>query len=227
VIGDLHEPAAHPGYMQFCKDLKRKHKCDTIVFIGDIVDHHSISFHAADPRCPGPDDEYELTLQQVKKWYKAFPDATVTIGNHDARIQRLAETVNISPIWLRDYSDMWQTPKWDWVHDTVIDGVYYFHGTGKGGLHPSFNAARDMMQSVVMGHCHSASGVKWSASRDKRIFGMDVGCGVDIKALSMAYGKHFLRKPILSAAVVIDGIPHHEIMTCGPGEKYEACNYGN
>jgi len=225
-IGDLHEPACHPGYMQFCKDIKRKYKCDTIVFIGDIVDHHSISFHAADPRCPGPDDEYELTLQQVKRWYKAFPDAWVTIGNHDARIQRLAETVNISPIWLRNYSDMWQTPRWDWVHDTVIDDVYYFHGTGKGGLHPAFGAARDMMQSVCMGHCHSASGVKWSASRDKRIFGMDTGCGVDISALSMAYGKHFLRKPILSAAVVIDGIPHHEIMPCGPGEKYEACNYG-
>ena len=232
VIGDIHEPACHPGYMHFCRDLERKYRTDTTVFIGDIADRHSISFNIyndeldlyvcpADPRCPGPDEEYELTLALVKKWYQAFPDAWVTIGDHDARNQRLAEAVN-GP---RDYSDMWHTPKWVWAHDCAIDGVYYFHGDDKRGLNPAYNSARDLMLSVVMGHCHSASGVKWSASRDKRIFGLDTGCGVDIKALSMAYGKHFLRKPILSAAVVIDGIPHHEIMPCGPQERYEACNY--
>ena len=47
-IGDLHEPATHPGYLDFCLDLYEVWDCDTVVFLGDIVDHHNISFHAKD-----------------------------------------------------------------------------------------------------------------------------------------------------------------------------------
>ena len=49
VIGDLHLPAEHPDYYAFIKDVKRKYRTDTTVFIGDIVDHHAISFHKKHP----------------------------------------------------------------------------------------------------------------------------------------------------------------------------------
>lgn len=43
------------------------------------------------------------------------------------------------------------------------------------------------------------------ASKLNIIFGMNVGCLIDIKAYAMAYGKHCPRRPCLGAGVVIDG----------------------
>ena len=41
---------------------------------------------------------------------------------------------------------------------------------------------------------------------------MNVGCGVDREHIAMAYGSNFLKKPIVSAGVVIDGHPFLELM---------------
>jgi predicted phosphodiesterase len=200
-------------------------KLDTVVIAGDIVDHQAVSFHAANPHCPGPVDEYLLTKQKIKKWYKAFPSAIVTIGNHDARVIRLAESVNIPSKFLRDYNEVWKTPKWQWVEDVIIDDVYYMHGTNRSGMHPAFNAMKDMLMSVVMGHCHSAAGVKWRANPNRRTFGMDTGCGIDVDAYQFAYGKHMRSRPILAAGAIIDGVPQHFIMPCGRGEKYHKSRF--
>lgn len=219
-IGDLHEPVSHPGYLRFCKDLYAEWSCDTVVFMGDVADMQAISFHAANPECPGPSDEFSLTKQKIAKWHRAFPKAKVCIGNHDERLIRLAESVNIPSKFLRNYADIWDTPGWDWKFDFIIDEVYYYHGTGTSGLYPAANAMRKHLISVVMGHNHASSGVCHAAAFGKRVFGMDVGCGIRIKAFQFAYGKHVARRPILSAGLVLDGLPYHEIMPCGPGEKY-------
>jgi hypothetical protein len=225
VIGDPHEPACHPGYKAFCSDLRDKFNANRTVIIGDICDNHAISFHAANPMCPGPKDEYDLTRSRMQLWYRAFPKAIVTIGNHDARVARLAESVKIPSFYLRNYSEVWGTKTWKWVEDIVIDDVYYFHGTGRSGLHPAFNAMKDMLMSVVMGHCHSAAGVKWRANPSRRTFGMDVGCGIDIDAYQFAYGVHLPSRPILAAGVVIDGVPQHFVMPCGRGERYHKSRF--
>jgi predicted phosphodiesterase len=220
VVSDLHNPATHPGALTFCCDLYEKYNCNKVVFIGDIVDHQAISFHANNPECPGSKDEYQLAFNCIRPWLKVFPKAVVTIGNHDRRVLRLAESVNIPKVYLRDFADIWQTPGWMWVKDTVIDEVYYFHGEGRSGIHPAWNAMKDYLMPVVMGHCHSASGVKWSANPNKRTFGLDTGCLIDIDAFQFTYGKHMRSRPMLSAAIVLDGIPQHIIMPCGRGEKY-------
>ena len=182
VVGDLHNPVAHPGYLAFCQDLYYQWDCNSVLLIGDVVDLQAISFHVNNPMCPGPDDEFLLAKQVIQKWYKAFPKAKVTIGNHDERVIRLAESVNIPSRFLRDYTDIWKTPEWDWQHEHIIDEVYYFHGTAMGGVHPAYNAAGKMLMSTVMGHCHSKSGVKWRANPLRRIFSVDVGCGIDVDA---------------------------------------------
>ena len=225
VIGDIHEPVAHPGYRQFCLDLRAEWNCDTVVFIGDVVDWHAISFHAAHPECPGPSDEYELAKERIAKWVKAFPTAYVCEGNHDARILRLAESVNIPARLIRDHQETWDTPGWTWDYDHTLDGTYFFHGTGNGGIHPAYNAMKKHLTSVVMGHCHSAAGIKWLVNPHRRIFGMDVGTGVDVRAMQFAYGKHCIQKPIVSAGVIIDGHPYHEMMPCGDGETYNRNNF--
>lgn len=225
VIGDIHAPVDHQGYRHFCRDLYDEWNCDIVVLIGDVVDWHAISFHARNPECPGPKDEYRLALSRINKWKRTFPKARVCIGNHDERVLRLAESVGIPATFLRNFADVWRTPNWTWEHEFIIDDVYYFHGTGQGGVHPAWNVAGKMLMSVVMGHCHSRSGVKWRANPLRRVFSVDVGCGIDVSAFQFAYGKHIKERPILSAAIIVDGMPYHEIMPCGLGEKYHKSRF--
>jgi len=224
-IGDVHEPVSHPGYLSFCQDLYYQWDCDSVVFIGDVADFQGISFHANNPECPGPSDEYTLTKQKIQQWYKAFPKAKVCIGNHDERVIRLAESVNIPSKFLRNFAEIWKTPGWDWDYEHIIDEVCYLHGTKRGGINPAWNTSAKKLMSVVMGHCHARTGIKWRANLLRRIFSVDVGCGIDIDAFQFAYGKHIDERPILAAAVVLDGIPYSEIMPCGRGEIYHKSNF--
>ncbi len=220
-IGDLHEPCTRKGYMAFCKDLYKEWDCDQIVFIGDIIDWSAISFHAHNPEAPGPIDEYKMALAGVQRWHKVFPEAIVCVGNHDARPRRVAESVNIPAKFIRDYADLWKTPKWKWVRSEIINNVYYCHGHKKGGgKTPAWNLAQKMGLSVVMGHNHSKGGVNWSANPLRRWFGMDVGCGIDDDAYAFVYADEQITRSILSAGIILDGTPYHEMMQCGKNEKY-------
>jgi len=221
VIGDIHEPVSRKGYLPFCQDIYDEWNCDKVTFIGDLVDWSAISFHARNPEAPGPMDEYQMALKATQKWYKAFPDGIVTIGNHDARPKRVAESVNIPAKFIRNYADLWETPNWKWVQSIIIDDVYYCHGHGKGGGNtPAWNLSKKMGMSVVLGHYHSKGSIHWSANPLRRWFGMDVGCGIDDKAYAFAYAKEQVTRSILSVGVVLDGCPYHEMMPCGRGEKY-------
>lgn len=219
-IGDLHEPWSRLGYLQFCQDLAEKWDCDKIVFIGDVTDAHFATFHTREPAAPGPLEEYERTKLAIAKWEKAFPCAFVTIGNHDRRAVRQAKTVNLPEIFLKPYAEIWDTSDWKWIDNVTIDGVYYYHGDGQGGEYPAANAVRKMLMSVVIGHNHTASGVKYYANPMQRIFACDVGCGIDDKQIAFAYSDRNKRRSVLSAAVIADGIPYVIPMPCGKGEKY-------
>lgn len=221
-VGDLHLPAAHPKYLKFCKDLYKYYKCNKVVFIGDIVDWHAVSFHPKEPACPGPVDEYTQTRKAVQRWYRAFPNAKVCIGNHDERPERAAKSVSIPTICLTNFKTLWGTKGWNWDYEHIIDNVCYFHGEGFSGIHPAWQALNGKLMSVVMGHCHSRAGLKWLCTPTQRIFGMDVGTGIDAKAWQFVYGKHLKYRPILSAGVVLNGTPQHIIMPCAKGEKYNA-----
>lgn len=211
IVPDLHLPATHKHALDFCVDIYNKYKCNKVVFIGDIVDHHAISKHAKNPNCPSAADEYERTWIDLRQWSDTFPEAIVTIGNHDHRPTRMAAEVNIPEFYLKSFSEVWDTPGWEWVYDVVIDKVYYFHGSG-GGKVPALNKAVSMGMSCVMGHTHSVAGVHWGAGPLARWFGMDVGCLIDREAFQFSYGKHCIRKPFLSCGVVTDGVPYHEVM---------------
>jgi len=115
--------------------------------------------------------------------------------------------------------------KWEWDYDFIIDKVLYMHGTGASGIHPAWNMITKKMKSVVLGHCHSRAGVKWMSTGDERFFGMDTGCGIDVKAWQFAYGKNFSVRPFLAAGVIIDGHPYSEAMPCGIKEKYHRSKF--
>ena len=219
-IGDIHSPCERRGYLEFTKSIYKKYKCNQVVFIGDIVDNHAISFYTKHPSLPGPEQEYELAYQCVQRWYKAYPRAKVCCGNHDSRIVRVAESVSITAKFLRNYKEVWGTKNWDWNWEHVIDRVCYQHGIAAGGLHPAYNTMKKSAMSMVLGHFHSAAGIKWLVNAYTRLFGLDVGCGIDDQKMAFAYGKHTKIRSVISCGVVIDGHPYLELMPMSKGEKF-------
>ena len=197
VIGDIHEPFARPGYLEFCRQVQEIKNCGTVVFIGDIIDNHYSSYHETETNALGADDELEAAVIKVQEWYKVFPEAYVTIGNHDRMAFRKAKTSGVSSKWVRDYDEVLGTPNWEFVEEVEIDGVNYNHGEGGTAK----TKMKNELQSQVQGHIHTQAYVEYSTGRHHIIFGMQVGCGVDDKAYAMAYGKNF-KKSTISCGVV-------------------------
>ena len=207
VIGDLHEPFCLPGYLKHCIETYKKYKCDEVVFIGDIIDNHASSYHETDPDGHSAGMELKLAIQNIKKWYKAFPEATVIIGNHDRLIMRKAQTSGLSKLWIKGYSEVLGTPGWNFVGSVEIDDVLYIHGEGGTAR---MRARRDL-QSVVQGHLHSQAYIEWIVGTKFKIFGMQVGCGINNKAYAMAYGKEFA-KPAIACGVILKGLVPINVM---------------
>jgi len=221
VIGDLHLPQVRPGYLAFCRDLYRENRCDSVVFMGDICDLHAISFHDHHPDADGPSQEILKAKASVRTWNRAFPKATVCIGNHDRLLIRKAAVGSIPELILKSFAEIWDTPEWKWVNSATIDGVLYVHGDGcGGGLAPAYNTMRKTAQSVVMGHHHTAGGLKFLCNSERRLFGMDCGCGIAQDKIQFLYAERNPCKPIIAAGVVLDGMPQLHLMPCGKNERY-------
>lgn len=200
VIGDLHLPFSLDGYLEHCIETYHKYKCDEVVFIGDIIDNHASSYHESDPDGYSAGQELRLAIQQVEIWYDAFPKATVIIGNHDRIIMRKAQTSGLSKLWIKDYAEVLGTPGWKFTESIEIDDVLYIHG--EGGTARA-RVRRDL-QSVVQGHLHSQAYIDWCVGAKFKLFGMQVGCGINQKSYAMAYGKEG-PKPAIACGVILQG----------------------
>lgn len=199
-IGDLHEPFSLDKYFDFCCGVYEYYECDTVVFIGDIVDNCFSNYHEIDPDGFGAKKELGLAIRKLRKWYNKFPDAKVITGNHDRLPLRKARSGLVSEVWIKEYNEVLGVQNWEFMEQTMIDNVLYCHGEGKEAR----TRIKDELVSIVQGHRHSLSYCYYMAGETFRIFGMQTGCGVDRKAYSMAYGKHF-QKPFISCGVIIDG----------------------
>lgn len=200
VIGDLHEPFCLEGYLNHCVQTYQNYNCNRVVFIGDIIDNHFTSYHEVDPDGFGAGEELDRAIHRLSMWYKKFPIADVTIGNHDRLIRRKAFSGGIPKAWIKEYSQVLNTPNWNFTDRVVIDNVQYIHGeSGK-----AIKKAKDDMMSTVQGHRHTELGIEFAVGANFRIFGMSVGCGIDNTAYAMAYGKNF-KKPAIGCGVVING----------------------
>ena len=213
-------------------DMAQTEQPDVVVFIGDIVDHHGISNWVKHPNAPGPKDEYELSLEGVQRWYNRFPDALVMIGNHDARPMRVAEANGVPGSYLKDYATVWETPRWRWTEEVTLDqgdrAVYFTHGTGRSGMNPAANLAKEMTMSCCMGHVHSVGGIRWYANPHKRWFGLDTGCLVDDRLYAFAYSAPVKKKSVLGCGFIdtVDpSVTRFVAMPCGRGERFAREQY--
>ena len=176
-----------------------------MVFIGDILDNHYASYHETDPNGMSGGTELDYAISQVTKWADAFPIADVIIGNHDRIIMRKAFSSSVPMEWIRSYNEVLGTD-WDWSERVVYDNVQYVHGEGGTAR----TKAKNDMMSTVSGHIHTQAYCEWLVGRNFRVFGMQVGCGIDADSYAAAYARHFKRQAI-GCGVVLGG---HTAFNC-------------
>lgn len=200
IIGDLHAPFDLDEYLNHCKKVYKEFNCDTVIFIGDIIDNHYSSYHETNPDGISAGDELQHAINRIQRYYKAFPDATVIIGNHDRMAYRKAFTGGISKHWIKDYSDVLNTPRWNFTVTTKIDDVVYIHGEG-GTVRTRIKSEHE---SIVQGHLHTQAYIEWIFNSKDRVFGLQVGTGIDFESYAFAYAKAG-KKPAVSCGVVLNG----------------------
>lgn len=199
IVGDLHTPFDLKGYFEFCVKQYKKYKCNQVIFIGDIIDSHYSSYHEQDPDGMSAGQELEKSIKKLSKWYKRFPEATVIIGNHDRIVARKALSSGLSKKWLKDYNEVLEVPNWNFVEEFEQNDVVYIHGEGGTAR----TRVKNEMQSTIQGHLHTQAYIEWNVGKNYKVFGMQVGCGIDNKSYAMAYAKAS-KKPVISCAVVLD-----------------------
>lgn len=200
IVGDTHLPFEKEGYLGHCIQTYVKYDLNQVIFIGDILDNHYASFHDTDADGMGGGYELDLAIEKLKPWYKSFPKADVMVGNHDLIIMRKAQTSSVPKAWIKDFKDVLNVPDWNFVDSVVYDDVFYHHGIGS----KAHIKALKNMQSTVGGHWHTECYVHWYVGNNSRVFGMQIGCGIDNKSYAMAYGKWF-PKPAIACGVVLGG----------------------
>jgi len=205
VIGDTHEPFCRQHYLEFCKEISNRCKCGTIIHIGDLVDNHSIGYHEHDPNGQSPIDEMKKTDKRLKLWFKAFPSLFLCRGNHDRLVDRKSKTSGLPDRVFKQFRDIWNLPD-KWIDNFSFEfyNVRFTHGTGLIGDKAHIMAATQNRQSTVIGHVHSVSSINYLVSEKDRIFGMNVGCGIDRHSYAFEYGRDFNKKPVISCGVVTD-----------------------
>ena len=207
IIGDTHIPYELEGYLEFCQHTFESWGVNKVVHIGDLIDHHALSFHDSEPTLKGSNGEMMDAVDKLQPWYDAFPELTLILGNHDKIPARQLTKIGMdTEVWMRPLSDVYAFPKGWLVTDSVeIDNVLYHHGETSGGVNGFRNDAKNRMISTVSGHCHGNAGISATACHHRLVWGMATGCGVDNSTMAMVYGKHFKNKPIISCGIVVDG----------------------
>ena len=147
----------------------------------------------------GGADELNYAIERIARWYKAFPKATVIIGNHDRMVMRKAQTSAIPSKWIKSYKEVLEVPGWNFVERYEKDNVQYIHGEGG----QAFNKCRGDLMNTVQGHLHTLAGWQHFVGRKFRVFGMQVGTGINFSEYSFAYAKYG-KKPAIGCAVVLN-----------------------
>ena len=202
IIGDLHAPFIKDGYLSHCRKIYKRFNCTSVHCTGDILDNHYSSFHDTDPDGHGGRDEFNMGMRQLRKFYKAFPKMTIALGNHDNIPNRKAFSAGLSKVWVRSVQSMFNEfgfNGWRFAPRFFSNGILYTHGVGGKARQRVVNEGC----SVVQGHIHTETYCDVSVNPQEMKFALQIGCGVDYKAYSLAYAKDF-RKPILSCGVVFN-----------------------
>jgi hypothetical protein len=208
-VSDPHAPYMHPDNVAFLAAIKRKYRPTRVVLLGDEVDHHAMSFHDSDPDLPSAGDELKAAIAQLQPLYRMFPEADIMDSNHGSMVYRKGKHHGIARKYLRDYGEVLEAPAgWRW-HDELIlkvpggNQVFFHHGLSKDVM--KVVAQRGMC--AVQGHYHTEFRIGYLGNPNHLLWGLQVGCSIDGKALAFAYDKVNLGRPVIGHGLIENGLP--------------------
>lgn len=208
-VSDLHIPYHHPDSIAFLKGLKKKYDPTRVIFGGDEIDHHAMSFHDSDPDLPAAGDELMKAIGCLQPLYKLFPKVDLLESNHGSMVYRKGKHHGIPRKYLRTYGEVLGAPRgWKWHEDLILDlpggnQCYFHHGLVKDVY--KVVAMRGMC--VVQFHFHTEFRITYLGNPNSLLWGVSSGCLIDRKALAFAYDNLNLGRPIIGCSILIDGQP--------------------
>lgn len=210
-IGDTHLPwidwRAASQLSRFAYDYKP----DLIVQVGDFIDAQAWSKHPKHTDAPSPDKEWAMVETAARKFNDLLPDNTrlyIIEGNHDRRHKMRAFEALVPSQLVKPLSSMFPYQNWVWwvqQKPLTLDGVDYVHGDELGGN--AVQKAGKTGHSVVQGHLHSDAGIKYINTFHRQLFGMDIGCMMDLKSLAARYANKRMLRSWIGWATITDGVP--------------------
>ena len=215
-ISDMHIPYHHKAVIPFLAGLKTRYEPTRVVCLGDELDKHAMSFHDSDPDLPSAGDELKRALPTIRIIEELFPEMDLVDSNHGSLAYRKAKHHGIPRHYLRSYNEVLEVGKgWKWHFDLTLDmseydkpDVYVHHGKNSSAI----KVAQLMGMSHVCGHYHESFGIQYASTPNALLFGMNVGCLIDRKALAFAYSNSNMKRQVIGTGLIIDGIPILEAM---------------
>lgn len=213
IVSDNQEPYGATRAIQFAKHVQNHFNIpdENCYHVGDENDcFHGGSYPKGGDYPHTPTGEIKAAIDRQKEWYAAFPFMNLAISNHGLRWLKKASFAEIPSQLLRQYREVFQAPEgWQWKEEWIVNCKQPFriiHGMGYSGKDGARNAALDAGMSTCIGHLHSHAGIAYmkTQGRQNLIWGMNVGCLIDIEAYVFKYGKYSRAQPCLGLGVVLD-----------------------
>ncbi len=221
VISDLHTPYQHPDAIRFLSAIKKKFNPTNVVCIGDEVDYHALSYHDSNPDLDSAGMELEKAIKALRPLYKLFPQCIVIESNHGSMVLRKALTGGIPSKALKSYNEVLDAPDgWKWKPDyqinTPLGPVYFCHGKSAA----AGRLASQYGMSCVQGHYHEKAQIHYISTPERLMFDLHTGCLADDKSLALQYNKINPKRPIVSIAIIVNGLPQIVPMVLGKDSRW-------
>lgn len=212
IISDLQIPFHHKRALEFCIYLKSHFKIpdENVYNVGDELDcYWGGLWEKSVEASHTPNSELEESVDELKRWYSAFPKMKLCLSNHGSRWMRKASAAQIPQVMLRRYEDIIEAPDgWEWKKNWVVESKKRFmveHGDDWGGQFPHKNAAIHNSISTVVGHHHSIASISHIKTVGIDVYGFATGSLIDFDAYAFQYARRFKFKPCIGTGVILDG----------------------
>lgn len=213
VLSDIHVPYHDRTALETAVKECKRHRCDTIIINGDLIDFCGISRFEKDPEVRQPAEEIRNTAQLMLWLRQQFPKARLIYkeGNHCARwsvfiwknapvlwqLQQvrlpnvlgweMADATGNESVKLEKYG-------WEHVHDKrmILCGkLPMLHGHEariSGGINPARAAYLKTSHTVLIGHLHKTSQHTESGIFFDECATFSTGCLCSLRPSYMPYG---------------------------------------
>jgi predicted phosphodiesterase len=207
-IPDTHAPFTVPGALDFISDVGKRYNIKNVFHLGDVVDSHALGFFDHDPDGESAGSELYKAKKFVKELVKLFPNVYACIGNHDNRHLRQALKHGLPKAYIREFSEILETPDtWQWHYSYIINGETLVTHGSTSGMRSTYDLALMTSLNAVSGHTHSYAGVTYINDGFKQRWALNGGCLADNDSYAMKYAADSKFKHTLGVAIVVDEVP--------------------